>query len=55
MPEGVPPSDSLGVVGFVLQSTKESQAPNYGTRDSLVGPEGLEPPTPGLKARRSAR
>jgi len=22
---------------------------------SMVGPEGLEPPTPGLKARRSAR
>ena len=30
-------------LGFVLHTTKESQAPNYGTCDSLVDPEGLEP------------
>ncbi len=49
------PSDSLRRRGFVPKTTKESQAPECGTWDSLVGPEGLEPPTPGLKARRSTR
>ncbi len=29
--------------------------PRVSPADSMVGREGLEPPTPGLKARRSAR
>ena len=35
--------------------TRKPPAAHYATVGFLVGPEGLEPPTPGLKARRSAR
>ena len=62
-PENVgedPPPHPLGVGGSrpntaIGQSPLQIQLLFGMTAQSLVGREGLEPPTPGLKARRSTR